>query len=194
MTKFMLSTAVVGLAMMQLGACARTGGYQHDKYHLPEGSLVELTQTLQFPGSAARVYIQSGEIRKWGDVIEWSPYCSFGLNRKRDDKPLVREVDPGIFEVTGTRVELDISRSFDDRAPGTLPDDRTIRVAGVFGGNGARRGGTPSLYIYRTTITLYSGQQPQLDDLTCAYRGSPRDRNLTVDDIRKTLDGVARIY
>lgn len=43
-------------------------------------------------------------------------------------------------------------------------------------------------------MSLCSEQQSQVDDLTCAFRGSPRDRNLTAREIRNTFGDIARLY
>lgn len=184
-----------GLALASLSACSSTGGYQSAKYRVPDGSSVELTQTLRFPGRSTRTYIQYGEIlRRRRDVNEWEPYCSFGLNRSRDDRTLAHEVEPTVFTVRDTRIGVDVSSNFEDGDDrGGLFDDRRVLVAGLFGGGGGRAG-TPALHYYHTTLELYSDLQPQVSDLTCTFRGSVVDRNLTVDAIRETLGGIVRIY
>lgn len=183
------------LALASLTACSSTGGYQSDKYRVPDGSQVELTQTLRFPGRSTRTYIQYGEtLRRRGDVNEWEPYCSFGLNRSRDGRARTHEVEPTVFTVRGTTIGVDVSSNLEDGDDrGGLIDERGVLVAGVFGGGGGRAG-TPALHYYHTTLQLYSDLQPQVSDLTCTFRGSVVDRNLTVDEIRETLDGVVRIY
>lgn len=185
--------AATCLMLALLTGCASTGRYQSPEFRVPDSSQVELTQSLRFPGRAARIYIQFGEILRWSAVDQWAPYCSFGLNRKRDGRPLAREVGPAVFDVTSTRIWVDVSRGPDGQMPGGLAADRKIMVASLFGRGGHRRDGTPSLYIYNTTLVLYSDREPQVDDLTCAYRGERMDRNLTLDEIRHTLGGIARI-
>lgn len=177
-----------------LAACAATGENQPAGQRITEGARVELNQTLHFPGRSARAYIQFGETLRRNDVNEWAPYCSFGLNRHRDGAPLVREVQPTTFTVSDWRSGVDVSLVPDDAGdpgPAGLIRDRGIMVAGEFGGG---RGGTPALHIYYTTMSLYSEQQPQVDDLTCAFRGAPQDRTLTVEEIRRALGDFARLY
>ncbi|HSH43101.1 MAG TPA: hypothetical protein VK973_13325, partial [Arenicellales bacterium] len=148
---------------------------------------LELLRTLEFPGRSARVYIQDGETSRRKHVNEWAPYCSFGLNRKRDGEALVREIPPGVFTIRRTSVGVEIASAGEDAGdPGG-----GIRVAGLFGNGGP--GGTPWPYRYTTTMELYSERSPQLDDLTCAVKGGPPDRNLTREEIRRALDGIARI-
>lgn len=181
------------LALVSVAACSSTGQYKPAGSRIPEGATVELTQTLQFPGRSTRVYIQFGEtLRGRVDVNDWEPYCSFGLERSRDGEALVREVSPTTFEVTQSRVGVEVSWSPGDGEDDGLINDREIVVAGAFGGGGGPSG-TPSFHIYFTSLQLYSSQQPQVDDLTCAYRGSSVDRYLTVEEIQSTLGGIARI-
>lgn len=187
-----LTFAAVGfLAAAALTACAVPGGYQPAKYRIPDGASVELMQTLQFSGRSARVYIQFGETLRRNDVNEWEPYCSFGLNRNRDGRSLVREIEPTVFTVRESRTGVEIARRPDDTGPAGSIDDRRIVVAGLFGGGDP--GGTPWPYVYYTKMELYSAQQPQVDDLTCEVKGGASERNLTVDDIRGALGDIARI-
>lgn len=177
-----------------LSACAATGENPPAGQRITDAARLELNQTLRFPGRSARTYIQFGETLRRNDVNEWEPYCSFGLNRSRDGAPLVREVEPTTFTVSDLRSGIDVSLAPDDAGgpgPAALIRERGIMVAGQFGGG---RGGTPALHIYYTTMSLYSGQQPQVDDLTCAFRGAPHDRNLTLEEIRNTLSDIARLY
>lgn len=190
----LFSLAAVLCMPVFLAACAATGESRLVAQQSTGGARLELNQTLRFPGRSARAYVQFGEVLRRNDVNEWEPYCSFGLNRERDGAPLVREVEPTTFTVTDSRSGVDVSLAPDGAAgPGTvgLIRDRGIMVAGEFGGG---RGGTPALHIYYTTWSLYSEQQPQVDDLTCAFRGSPLDRNLTVQEIRGALGDIARLY
>lgn len=189
------------LALVSAAACSSMGEYRSAGSRIPEGATVELTRTLPFLGRSTRAYIQFGEtLRGRGDVNEWEPYCSFGLDRRRDGEALVREVGPTTFEVTQSQVGVDVALSpgdaqddaKDDAKDDGLINDREIVVAGAFGG-GAGPSGTPSFHIYYMSLQLYSSQQPQVDDLTCAYRGSSVDRYLTVDEVRSTLGGIARI-
>lgn len=190
-TRVMLHVAGC-LALMSLAACTSMGPYKSAGSRVSEGATVELTRTLQFPGRSTRAYIQFGEpLRGRGDVNEWEPYCSFGLNRSRDGEALVREVEPTTFNVTQSRVGVDVAWSPGDAGDDGLINDREIVVAGAFGGGDPS--GTPSLHIYYTSLQLYSSKQPQVDDLTCAYRGLSVDRYMTVDQIQNTLGGIARI-
>lgn len=193
-TTRLLSRAAAICMPVFLGACAVTGENQSAGQRMTDGARVELNQTLRFPGRSARAYIQFGEVLRRNDVNDWAPYCSFGLNRERDGGHLVREVEPTTFTVRESRSGVDVALAPEDAGgpgPAGLIRDRRIMVAGEFGGG---RGGTPALHIYYTTLTLYSEQQPQVDDLTCAFRGSPQDRNLTVAEIRDTLGDIARLY
>lgn len=194
MKSIKLPFVAIGLvALVFLSACSTPGGYEPDKYRVPEGSTVELKQALQFPGRSARVYIQFGETVRRKHVNEWEPFCSFGLNRNRDGEPLAREVGPTTFTVRSMQVGVDIARRGDD-APGgggMAAGAEPLLVAGLFGNDGP--GGTPWPYLYITRMELFSDREPQVDDLTCAVNGAPPDRNLTVDEIRGALGDIVRI-
>lgn len=183
----LIAAAAGGLLLITLTACTTMGGPQSSTYRFDDGTRLELLRTLEFPGRSARVYIQDGETVRRKNVNEWAPYCSFGLNRKRDGESLAREIPPGMFTIRRSSVGVEIASGAEDSGdPG-----RGIRVAGLFGNGGP--GGTPWPYRYITKMELYSKESPQLDDLTCAVKGAPPDRNLTRDDIRRVLDGIARI-
>lgn len=186
--------SLLPLLALLLTACSATGGYQSPEYRVPEGTRVELTRVLHFPGRSARIYIQFGGIVRWQDVDQWAPHCSFGLNRKRDGKPLARDIASTVFTVVGSRVWVDVSWNFEQDRPTDQAGNRETVVADLLNRGFGHRDDTPSLYIYKTRLTLYSEQEPQVDDLTCAYRGSRTDRNLTMDEIRNTLGNIARIH
>jgi len=183
----LIAAAAGGLSLISIAACTTMGGPQSSTHRFADGTRLELLSTLEFPGRSTRVYIQDGETVRRRNVNEWAPYCSFGLNRKRDGQSLAREIPPGAFTIRRTSVGVEIASGAGDSGdPG-----RGIRVAGLFGNGGP--GGTPWPYRYTTKMELYSEQSPQLDDLTCAVKGAPPDRNLTREDIRRVLDGIARI-
>ena len=191
--KLMMLSAV-GLITASLAGCAGTGGYQSPEYRLSKGSTIELKQALQFPSGSARTYIQDGKPQGWNDLNLWKAYCSFGLNRTRDHKPLVHEIHPTRFTIGGTR--LGVYAALDPSNPPVVDPDsvfakRGVEVAGVFSGGG--NAGFPFPYTFYTTITLFSEQEPQVDDLTCAFNGLPVDRNLTLTQIQDTLGSVAKI-
>lgn len=178
-----------------LTSCATPGGYASPEHRLPEGSTVELMQTLKLPPNSARVFVQDGVAMRGDDVNLWEPHCSFGLNRNRDGKPLAREIHPAKFTTgeVGIGVHAGLTPGGDSYAvPQGVPVVERVQVAGLFGGEGGA--GTPWPYTYYTTIELYSDAEPQVDDLTCSFDGGPIHRNLTVDQIRRTLGDIARIY
>lgn len=183
--------AVVGLVAVLLAACSTTGGYQ---YRPPAGSTVELTQVLKFFPGSLRLYIQYGEVTRWQHLNTWVPYCSFGLTRTRDGRPLTREIHPTRFATGDVRIGVHAAAVPACREEPPVIDALAgpgIEVAGL---SGAPDGGTPWPYRYYTEIELYSAEEPQVDDLTCAFDGGPMDRNLTVEEIGRVLSGIADIY
>lgn len=189
-----VSRTVLPLMAGLIAACTTSGGYNTPEYRLPDGSTVELTQTLKFPYRSARTYIQGGKSMRWKNVNHYLPYCSFGLNRKRNDQPLAREIEPTRFATGDFYIGVEAAA---DRVP-------AVQVAGGSGFDAWRlasqtaapegNGGTPWPYTYYTRIELYSEDAPQVDDLSCAYDGDARDRNLTLDEIRDTLGELVRLY
>jgi predicted small secreted protein len=187
----------VGLGAAVLTACSTTGGYGSPEYRLPEGSTVELMETLEFSPNSTRVFIQGGVQMRGRDVDLWQPHCSFNLKRGLGEAPRAVEIQPTRFSTgkasLGVRAALDNGGGGNGYAvPEGLPVIKEIRVAGLFGG--AQGGGTPWPYTYYTTIPLYSEDAPRVQELTCAYQGSAAERNITVDVIQETLGDVARVY
>lgn len=186
-----------GCTSILLVACSSTGGTDgshSSERQLSPGATVELTQPINFPYRANRVFIQGGQIlARRRDAIRFQPFCSFGLNRNRDNNPQISEINPDVFSVQGTRTWVTASREI----------DQPVQVASNSAFEGSdelliafRGGGGVSRFTYHTEISLNSEQQPQVDDLTCAfdsYLGVHRGQHLTIDQIRDTLGGLVRI-
>jgi hypothetical protein len=182
--------AIAGLVVASVAGCSSVGGYQTPAYRLANGSIIELTQTLSFPSGGARTYIQDGESKPWNSLSQWRAYCSFGLNATRDHKPLAGEIHPTTFTTGDTRLGS-YALLDPDNPPGVDPDSifasRGAKVVADSAASGA------SVRTFYTTITLHSDQEPQVDDLTCAYNGSSIDHNLTLAEIQATLGAIVRI-
>lgn len=188
-----VSRTILPLIAGLVAGCTTSGGYNTPEYQLPDGSTVELTETLTLPYRSVRVYIQGGESLRWKSVNRYLPYCSFGLNRNRNNQPLAREIQPTRFTTGDFR--LGVEARLD-------PARQPVHVAGADGVSVLRfaqsagregNGGTPWPYTFYTRIELYSDQAPQVDDLTCAYDGDSTDGNLTLDEIRDTLGDLVRL-
>lgn len=186
--------AGAGLLAASVSGWAVAGAHQSAEYRLPTGSTVELTQTLRFPAGSARTYIQDGKPQGWNDLNLWEPYCSFGLNSTRDHQPLVREIHPTTFTTGNTRLGVYAALNLADPPvadPNSVFARQGVEVADDHGA------GFPSQFSFTTTITLFSDQEPQVADLTCAYygmHGAPEDRNLTLTQIQDTLGAVAKLH
>lgn len=174
--------AAGSVASVALAGCAAIGDYQPPTYRVPKGSQVELIETLRFPGRSARVHLQYGEAVPRKYIDDWQPHCSFGLDRTRNDEPLVREVPPTVFTVRKSLNRVEIAAN---------PDGEALMVADLFGNESP--GGPPWPYRYSTIMELYSEAQPQVDDLTCTVFGNSPQGKLTRDEIANALGGIARI-
>ena len=181
---------VAGLVAAWIPGCSSTGGYQTPEYRLSNGSIIELTQTLSFPSGGARTYIQDGESKPWNSLSQWRAYCSFGLNATRDHKPLVSEIHPTKFTTGDTR--LGSYAALDPDNPSSLDPDSIFASRGIeVVADAADSAASP--HTFYTTITLYSDQEPQVDDLTCAINGLPSARNLTLAQIQATLGSIVKM-
>jgi hypothetical protein len=150
---------------------------------LPAGSAIELHRALDLPAEGARVYVQGGERVRWKEVDWWVPYCSFGL-RRVGDEPLIDTIGPGVFTTGMVTRWIEVAAR---PSPG-------IRVASMVAlGIGPRPGGAPGRYTYHTEIALQAPDQPQVDDLTCAYDADDPERFLTRDEIQAALGGIATV-
>lgn len=186
--------AGAGLLAAAVSGWAFAGGHQSSEFRLPKGSTIELMQTLAFPSGSARTYIQDGKPQGWNDLNLWKPYCSFGLNRTRDHKPLVREIHPTTFTTGDTR--LGVYAALDPAHPPVADPNSIFARRGVEVADD-HSPGFPSRFSFTTTITLFSEQEPQVADLTCAYygiHGAPEHRNLTMAQIQDTLGSIAKIH
>jgi len=176
-----------------LAGCAAVDRDVANRYEVPAGTRIELTRAVELPFRSARVYIQGGRTLAWSEVNRYAPYCSFGLNRERNGEALATSIGPTVFEVRDSRVGVQAGLdALPERQPGYLTErsvftGEAVRVASE-GGRGG--GGTPWPYNYYTVIEIYSADAPQVDDLTCAFDGAPRDDNLTLDRIRGTLEDL----
>jgi hypothetical protein len=189
---------VAGLVAVWIPGCSSTGGYQTPEYRLSNGSIIELTQTLRFPTDGTRTYIQGGAPKAWNELTTWAPYCSFGLNTTRDHKPLVSEIHPTKFTTGDTRLgsyaalDPDNPSSLDPDNPSSLDPDSIFASRGIeVVADAADSAASP--HTFYTTITLYSDQEPQVDDLTCAINGLPSARNLTLAQIQATLGSIVKM-
>ena len=149
-------------------------------YQIREGSTLVLNQELQIPADAARVSIQNGEVRPYGLVNEFSPYCEFEVVQV---KPTAQSVTPDEFVIH--RV---VHRTFSvSLSPGTTASlGLTI---GLSGGDGPRQ------TFYATVLYLHSDRQPDVLKLTCesdrrVFPGIAYARHLTVSEIQEALGAI----
>lgn len=85
------------LGVLGLSACQSTGvntGYFSNP--VSEGTELELVEPLQVPAGLARVYLQGGEMRRYGEIDQYQPFCFFLM---RDPAPLGRDIQPAVFVV-----------------------------------------------------------------------------------------------
>lgn len=149
-------------------------------YQIRAGSALILNQELEIPANAARVRIQSGEVRPFGLVNQFYPYCEFEV---RQVKQTTQSVQPDEFVIhrVGHQV-YQIGASHPTVANFGLNISLT-------GGDGPRQ------IFYATLLHLRSQKQPDVLKLTCEkdQRGFPGviyARHLTVAEIIETLGAI----
>jgi len=171
-------------AVVLATGCATGGGYARSV--IAPGSVVTLHEPLRMPTGEARVYIQGGRPIAHGDINEFRPFCSFGLERKGGEA-LVDVIRPGRFDVV---------RRAHSWAAAAAARRNGVRVAanGTLALRGSFEGGGPERYTVYTELKLSALEQPQVDDLRCQYdRVDWIVRYPTLEEMQATLGGLATI-
>ncbi len=146
--------AITGLLVsLGLTACQSVGtgatGYFDNPVNL--GTELELVKPLHVPASLARVYLQSGEIRRYAGVDQYQPFCYFLMHAP---SPLGREIQPAVFSVMS--IEL---REQDARLAIPLRvADRGILISGY----------GPGVIAYETHMRLNGSNQSDPEWLVCS--------------------------
>jgi hypothetical protein len=154
-------------------------GNENSPYYLvPVGSRLTLHRALTIPGDQVAVFLQDGRLISSGGVRTLYPHCKFEVRRIATS---ARSVRPDEFIVT--RVTQELVHSVD---AGTLRYASALRTRGV-----STDGDGPSLQAFATYLYLASDRQPDVFRLGCGQWGyMPRDRHVTIAEIRRTLGDV----
>jgi len=118
---------LVLLVALGLAAC-QSAGLQAGRFGNPvsAGTELELVEPLPVPAGLARVYLQAGEVRRYGDIDQYQPFCYFLMDAPA---PLARTIQPARFTVRSV-----VLREQDVRL------QRPVRVAGWGGAVGISDG------------------------------------------------------
>jgi hypothetical protein len=153
-------------------------------YQVGRGSTLILNQELLIPANSARVSIQNGEIRPYGRVNEFNPYCDFEVVQV---KPTAQPVKPDEFTIH----EIEY-RTYDVGLSSGAIASVGLSI-GLGGGDGPRQ------TFYATVLHLRSEKQPNVLKLTCendqrAFPGIIYARHLTVNEIQETLGAILTLH
>jgi len=135
-----------------LSACQSTGvktGFYSNP--VSEGTELELVEALQVPAGLARVYLQSGEKQRYGQIDQYRPFCFFLM---RDPAPLARDIQPAVFVIRSVNLrEQDVRIAMPVR----------LAYAGLFGGSDG-----PGVIAYETHMLLNAAGQGSPERLVCS--------------------------
>ena len=149
----------VRLSAMLVGIVALTGcSGAFSKYAVRPSveptSTVQINTTFDIPNQKARVYFQSGEQVRWGEIDRWTAHCSVLVNNVQYADQPQQTVLPGRFDILKVRESNDLryaSRVFVASRDGFFYDP-------------------PSNVIYQVEMRLESAEQPDVRALICAKR------------------------
>ncbi len=169
-----------------LAACRTLEDKDAAYYQIPEGSRLVLHQQLQIPANAARIAIQSGQVRRYRLVNEFYPYCELEVKQVKStpqslkpDEFLIQQVRRRVYSV------------------GLSPD--ATAATGLTSALSINNGDGPRQTFYATIFYLHSDRQPKVLKLTCesdqrAFPGIIYARHLTISEIQTALGAVLTLH
>lgn len=167
----------VGLSVLvSLGLVAcQSAGLKTGYYSNPVGvgTELELVEPLTVPDGLARVYLQSGEVHRYGSIDQYRPFCYFLMH---GPAPLARDIQPGTFVVRSVTLrEQDVGLA--------VP----VRVAsrGVFG----LGGDGPLVIAFETHMRLDVGDRKEPARLVCsgAFAAAAEAAPIRLAEMRQAL-------
>jgi len=99
------------LVLLWLTACQSVSMNPRGFFSEPVGvgTELELDRPLRVPAGLARVYLQGGELRAYGNVDQYRPFCYFLM---RAPSPVAREILPATFIIHSVELlEQDVRRA-----------------------------------------------------------------------------------
>ena len=181
--------------MLFLFSCA-TGPYPVTSpyFQIPQGSVIELTQTLTIPPNRARVYIQHGKVVTEKEKDRYQANCWF-LSWKLLASP--QTIKPDIFTVVQSQKNEDLVQDISyiklvnnviDSNPDSYPRTYASKKIDLFGGD------APIATEYTTQMFIHSDKQPNIRLLECSHWDDPHSgEHLTLDQMQQALGQLARI-
>lgn len=92
------STVLGVLVSLGLAACQSAGTNTTGYFSNPVsvGTELQLVKPLRVPAGLARVYLQGGEVRRYGTIDQYQPFCYFLM---RGPSPVSRDIQPATFGI-----------------------------------------------------------------------------------------------
>jgi len=142
------------------------------------GTSLQIKQSFENLPNGSKIYFQSGNALKIGQVDRWSPYCELYVINKNQQADYHTSVSPGRFEVTGSK----FNEEYVDNQ--NFESFESIQLASrLWDGDGP-----PSYILYSSILHLWSSQQPDVKTLTCSQKASTYgDYHLTLSQIQQAL-------
>lgn len=170
------------LAMVLVGAalsgCASLQGAGLTPNLPAPGATLHLLRDLDVPPGMARVHIQNGTVMSEAEVNQFQPYCQFMTYQLSTAAKPIR-IRSGPFPITEAWLRS-YSVSRDTRLAGPL-----MRIE--------FDDASPSQVTLANDMELAAPEQPGVYRLSCRYWSDPTERHLYLDEIRRTLAGIAEI-
>ena len=146
------------LAALGLTACQSVGINEKGFFSEPVsvGTELELPRSLRVPAGLARVYLQDGELRGYGKINQYRPFCYFLM---REPSPVARDIQPATLVIRSVELlEQDVRL--------TVP----LRVASL---NVLGSGDGPGVIAFETHMHLVVAGTAEPEWLVCSGAFAP---------------------
>lgn len=148
------------------------------------GSNLRINQSFESLPNGSRIYFQDGAHHPSAQVDKWSTYCVLYVYSDRHEADYITSVEPGDFLVS----RVSNHREVVDNIYG--PNRQAVLLAALEW----HRHDPPSYILYRTKLSLYSIEQPDVKSLSCYQKASTYgDYYPKLEQIKMALGEVIQI-
>lgn len=146
-------------------------------HEIPDGSVLVLPEALPIAAGRRDIYLQNGELRPFGRVDRYYPYCEIVL-RRLSDAP--RSMPAGAYTIHGAGPYID---------PHGVQNGTWYTAGFGFGGDPA-----PSPQLFATRMMLAGPPGSDAQRMVCGAWFDPTEgRYPTLSEIRSALGNFARL-
>jgi hypothetical protein len=171
---------LLGLLPLVLAGCATAPAGPDSPWALPpEGSALQLHQSIRVAAGRTRSFLQQGRSLPGGGINQLEASCNLEV-RTLEEQP--RSIEPDRFRILGTR------RQVETVVQGPAGPAGSFRRVGLLGG-----GDSPPDVMHVIHFNLQSERQPDVMRLTCrgALDAPWRAQPPSLNEIREALGGIA---